>query len=177
MRPGVRLAVLAISVVGLAIVPRVAFAQGVTDDAHALCAQGGANGGPGGVGGNDGGTTSDASDNGQPGNGAQGGAGGGGVMGGLGGNTDVGGGAGGCIPEETPVPTLVPIRVIRQVVVPVEVRRLPTTGSSANHVAAMGGGMLALGGLFVAGAWMAYRRRVGESPADLVWDAFGWRSG
>jgi len=178
MKPAaIRLAVLGALVVGTSFgLSHVAHAQGNTDDAHALCAQGGGSDGEGGAGapnlgdggaagagaGNEAGLA--AIGNGLPGEPGQGGAGGGGAGGGLGGSIDEGGGAGGCLPvEETPAPVVIQQQVVR---------RLPVTGSSADRFGFAGAAFVLAGGALV----VARRRMIGKQQPvaeGLVWDAFG----
>jgi LPXTG-motif cell wall-anchored protein len=103
-----------------------------------------------------------------------------GVMAGAGGNgggaglegSDQGGGAGGCGPEETFVPVI--RRVVEQ---PVFVQRaLPTTGTSATSTLALMGGAFAIVGASLVAA--ARRGRRGHVvPEGLVWDVFGDSAG
>jgi hypothetical protein len=168
-----RLALSCVLVAGISLsVSHVALAQN-TDDAHALCAQGG---GPD-PGSGAGGSTVNASNPDNPANenavfgggqsGTDGGNGGGGSGGGLGGSSD-GGGAGGCGPD-------VPDRTPSPVIVVEHVRRLPTTGTAADRFGLGGAGLLLAGGLFVAGS-RRVSRKARSASADLVWDAFGRRS-
>jgi LPXTG-motif cell wall-anchored protein len=158
-------------------VPHVALAQGNTDEAHSLCAQGGEQDGLGGAGGGGFGTFNpdDPANetanfgNGQGGGDDAGGNGGGGPGGGLGGAEDVGGGAGGC-GADVVTPTAPPVCVNCFTVV--RTRNLPTTGSPTQNVAFMGGGLLLAGAAFV-GANRRARRRVPAVADGLVWDAFG----
>lgn len=174
MRTAKRFALIAALVAGVGFVaPHAALAQN-TDDAHALCAQGGGEdpgagaggGNPDGVGVVQGSGLENAlalAGGGGSGTDDGAGPGGGGAGGGLAGSDD-GGGAGGCGPEETPA-----VHVV------LRTQRLPTTGTAADRIG-FGGSALVLAG----GALLIARRRANRkneiATTDLVWDAFGGRS-
>src|SRR5947209_3764092 len=133
LRPVVRLGLASALVLGFGFaIPHAALAQGNTDDAHALCAQGGEQDGLAGAGGSgfnnfnpdDPANETAAFGNGQGGGDDTGGNGGGGPGGGLGGAEGVGGGAGGCGADV--VPTAPPIVCVRNCVpVVFRTRNLP----------------------------------------------------
>jgi len=183
LRPVVRLGLASALAVGFGFaIPHVALAQGNTDDAHALCAQGGQEDGLAGAGGsgfnnfnpdNPANETA-AFGNGQGGSDTTGGNGGGGPGGGLGGAEGVGGGAGGCGADVVPTPTPI-VCVTNCVPIIIRTRNLPHTGGPAEQVAFMGGGLMLAGAAFV-GAHRRVNRREQVAADGLVWDAFGWRS-
>jgi hypothetical protein len=169
MRRVTRFAFVAALVAGATFgVPHVALAQN-TDDAHALCAQGGGPNDGSGAGGGGDGSNLGAGAGGGAGGGASGssdagGAGGGGGGGGLGGSETAGGGAGGCGPEETPTPVVIVTRTVT--------RRLPITGSAADRFGFGGSALLLAGGSLLIASRRAHRK--GQAAATgLVWDAFG----
>ena len=163
------------------VVPHHALAQGNTDDAHALCAQGGEEDGLGGAGGSgfnnfnpdDPRNETASFGNGQGGGDDAGGNGGGGAGGGLGGAEGEGGGAGGCGNDVVPTPP--PPVCLRNCFPVIRTRNLPHTGGPAEPVAFMGGGLLLAGAAFV-GAHRRVHRKDQVAADGLVWDAFGWRS-
>jgi hypothetical protein len=174
MRTARRFALIAALVAGVGFAaPHAALAQN-TDDAHALCAQGGGEDPGAGAGGGNPNVAVDTQGSGLEnalalagggGSGTDDGAGpGGGLAGGGLAGSDDGGGAGGCGPEETAPPVQV---VLRQ-----PNRRLPTTGTAADRFG-FGGTALVLAG----GALLVARRRSHRkselATSDLVWDAFG----
>jgi len=178
LRPVVRLGLASALAVGFGFaIPHLALAQGNTDDAHALCAQGGEEDGLAGAGQGAFGTTNPdnpanetaAFGNGEGGSDDAGGAGGGGGGGGLGGAEGEGGGAGGCGRDvvETPPPVCV-----RNCFPIIRTRNLPHTGGPAEQVAFMGGGLLLAGAAFV-GAHRRVHRKDQLAADGLVWDAFG----
>ena len=183
LRPAARLGLVAALATGFGfVVPHVAMAQGNTDDAHALCAQGGEQDGLGGAGGSgfntftpDNPANETASfGNGQGGGDNTGGAGGGGPGGGLGGAEGVGGGAGGCGNDVVPTPTPF-VCVTNCIPVIIRTRNLPHTGGPAEQVAFMGGALMLAGAAFV-GAHRRVHRKDQIAADGMVWDAFGWRS-
>jgi hypothetical protein len=180
VRKALRLALIAgvVLTAGFAV-PHSAHAQGNTDDAHELCAQGGGedDSGTGGSGGsldlNELDNMSDselaAIGNGTAGSDDEGGHGGGGAGGGLGGAEGVGGGAGGCARD---VSDRVPHRRIIERPIVRRTRNLPITGGAAENVAYMGGAFVLAGGALLT----ANRRRARLEQAaseGFVWDAFG----
>lgn len=153
--------------------PYTALAQN-TDDAHALCAQGGGEDPGAGAGGGNPNAAVDTQGSGLgnalalAGGGGSGtddgaGPGGGGAGGGLAGSDD-GGGAGGCGPEETAPPVQA---VLRQ-----PSRRLPTTGTAADRFGFGGTALVLTGGALLVARWRSHRKSE-LATSDLVWDAFG----